>query len=64
VTALTYTYVGTVSGTTYIIKIAARNEIGLGDFCAPVNIIAAIVPSAPINLARVGASTDETQVTL
>ena len=36
-----YTTVGLISGTTYQLKVRARNSVGYGDFSLPITILAA-----------------------
>ena len=42
-----YTYSSATAGTTYLFKVAARNEVGIGAYSEPFSILAATVPSQP-----------------
>lgn len=49
-------------GLTYEFKVTARNSVGSSEYSAPIAILAAKPPDAPINFAEVYAQTTATQI--
>lgn len=63
-TSLEFTAASLTAGATYKFKVQAQNIVGYSAFSTPVTIIAAAVPSKPIDLSNVVAITDASQIAL